>query len=62
MVRPLIGKLVAEHPRLKPIVRTGMVPALVISTLVVYNTPAEKIVVAGLLVLVTAVLAVVVTK
>ena len=42
--------------------RTGLVPALVISTLVVHNTPAEKIVIADLLIMVPAVLAVVVTK
>ena len=47
---------------MKAIVKTGLVPALVISTLVVNSTPAEKIVIAGLLVLVPAVLAVLVTK
>jgi hypothetical protein len=47
---------------LKGIVETDLVPALVISTLVINTTPAEKIVIAGLLVLVPAVLAVLVTK
>ena len=50
-ISPPVAEFIAEHPSLKPIVRTGLVPAVVVSAVAVNTTPAEKAVIAGLLVL-----------
>jgi len=57
-VSPPIAEFITEHPRLKPIVRVGLLPAVVMSTAVVNTTPAEKMAIVGLLVLVLVALAV----
>ena len=61
-VSPPMAEFIAEHPSLKPIVRTGLVPAVVISTVVINTSPAEKMAIVGLLVLVPVVVAVWVTR
>jgi hypothetical protein len=57
-VSPPIAEFITEHPSLKPIVRAGLVPAVVMSTIAVSTTVAEKMVIVGLLVLVSVALAV----
>jgi hypothetical protein len=57
-VSPPIAEFITEHPVLKPIVRVGLVPAVLMSTIAVNTTPAEKIAIAGLLVLISVALAV----
>jgi hypothetical protein len=49
---PPIAGFISEHPDLKPIVRTGLLPVVAVSTLVIRGTPADKMAIAGLLVLV----------
>ena len=61
-VSPPIAEFITEHPSLKPIVRAGLLPAMAMSTVAVNTTPAEKIAIAGLLVLVSVALAVWVTR
>jgi len=53
-----MAEFITEHPSLKPIVRAGLLPAVAMSTIAVNTTPAEKIAIAGLLVLVSVALAV----
>jgi hypothetical protein len=55
---PPIAEFITEHPSLRPIVRTGLVPAVAMSTVVVNTTLAEKAVIVGLLVLISVALAV----
>jgi putative CocE/NonD family hydrolase len=57
-VSPPIAEFIIEHPVLKPIVRVGLLPAVAMSTLAVNTTPAEKITIVGLSVLVSVILAV----
>jgi alpha-tubulin suppressor-like RCC1 family protein len=57
-VSPPIAGFITEHPSLKPIVRAGLVPVVAMSTVAVNTTPAEKIAILGLFVLVSAALAV----
>jgi preprotein translocase subunit YajC len=57
-VSPPIAEFITEHPSLKPIVRVGLLPSVAMSTIAVNTTPAEKMGVIGLLVLVLVVLAV----
>jgi C1A family cysteine protease len=57
-VSPPIAEFITEHPYLKPIVRAGLLPAVVMSTVVVNTTPAEKIAIIGLLVLVSVAVAI----
>jgi len=59
---PPIAEFITEHPSLKPIVRAGLVPAVVMSTVVVNSTVSEKMVILGLLVLVSVVVAVSATR
>jgi len=59
---PPIAEFITEHPSLKPIVRAGLVPAVAVSATVLNTTPAVKIAILGLLVLVSVALAVWVTK
>jgi alpha-tubulin suppressor-like RCC1 family protein len=57
-VSPPIAELITEHPGLKPIVRAGLLPAVAMSAVAVNTTPPEKIAIIGLLVLVSAALAI----
>ena len=61
-VSPPIAEFITEHPSLKPIVRAGLVPAVVMSTVAVNTTPADKVAIVGLLVLVSVALAVWATR
>jgi hypothetical protein len=55
-VSPPIAEFITEHPSLKPIVRAGLAPAVVMSTIAVNTAPAEKAAILGLLPLVSVVL------
>ena len=55
-VSPPIAGFITEHPGLKPIVRAGLAPAVVMSTIAVSTSPAEKAAILGLLVLAAAAL------
>jgi hypothetical protein len=46
-VSPPMAEFIDEHPTLKPIVRAGLVPAVVMSTVAVDTTPMEKIAIAS---------------
>ena len=61
-VSPPIADFITEHPRLKPVVRAGLLPAVAMSTVVVNTTPAEKIAIAGLLALLVVAVAVWATR
>jgi len=61
-VSPPIAEFITAHPSLKPIVRTGLVPAVAMSTAVVNTTPVEKAAIAGLLVLISVIVAVWATR
>ena len=61
-VSPPMAEFITAHPSLKPIVRTGLVPAVAMSTVVVNTTPVEKAATAGLLVLISVIVAVWATK
>jgi hypothetical protein len=52
-VSPPIAEFITEHPSLKPIVRTGLLPAVAMSAIAVNTTLAEKMAILGLLVLVS---------
>lgn len=54
-VSPPMADFITEHPSLKLIARTGLVPAMAMSTVVVNTDPAEKMAMVGLLVLVSVV-------
>ena len=57
-----IAKFITEHPSLKPIVRTGLVPAVAMSTVAVNTSAAEKMAIVGLLVLVSVAVAIWATR
>jgi len=57
-VSPPMADFIDEHPTLKPIVRAGLVPAVVMSTVAVDTTPVEKIAILGSLALVCIALAI----
>jgi parallel beta-helix repeat protein len=59
---PPIAEFITEHPSLKPIVKVGLLPAVAVSNVAVKTTAAEKVALAGLLVLVSAALAVWATR
>ena len=61
-VSPPMAEFITAHPSLKPIVRTGLVPAVAMSTVVVNTTPVEKAAIAGLLVLISVIVAVWATR
>ena len=61
-VSPPIAEFITKHPSLKPIVRGGLLPVVAMSTVAVNTAPAEKIVILGLLALVSATLAVWTTR
>lgn len=55
---PPMAWFITEHPSLKPIVRAGLLPVVAMSNVAVNTTPAEKMSVVGLLVLVSVALVV----
>jgi hypothetical protein len=57
-VSPPIAEFITEHPSLKPIVRAGLLPAVVMSTMAVNTTSAEKTAIVGLLALLSVALVV----
>jgi hypothetical protein len=61
-VSPPVAEFITEHPSLKPVVRTGLLPAVAMSAVAVNTTPVEKMVMVGLLVLVSVAVAVWVTR
>jgi len=61
-VSPPMAEFITEHPSLKPIVRATLAPALAMSTIAVNTTPGEKAAIVGLLVLLSAALAVWATR
>jgi polyhydroxybutyrate depolymerase len=61
-VSPPIAEFITEHPSLKPIVRVGLMPVVAMSTIAVNTTPTEKTAIIGLLALVSAALAIWVTR
>jgi hypothetical protein len=54
-VSPPMAEFITEHPRLKPIVRAGLLPAVAMSTVAVNPAMLNKAVMVGLLVLVSMV-------
>jgi hypothetical protein len=54
-VSPPIAELLSEHPSLKPLVRTALVPAVAMSAVVTNTTVVEKIAILGLLAFVSIV-------
>jgi len=61
-VSPPIAQFITEHPSLKPIVRAGLAPAVAMSAVAVQTTPADKMALVGLLVLVSVTVAVLATR
>jgi hypothetical protein len=61
-VSPPIAEFITEHPSLKPIVRAELAPVVAMSTVAVNTTPAEKMAMVGLLLLVSVVVAVWATR
>ncbi len=61
-VSPPMAKFIIEHPSLKPIVRTGLLPAVAMSTVIVNTTVAEKIAILGLFTLAAVAVAILVTR
>jgi len=61
-VSPPIAEFITEHPSLKPIVRAGLLPTVAMSTIAVNTTPVEKIVLVGLLVMVSVAVAIWATR
>jgi hypothetical protein len=59
---PPIAEFITEHPSLRPIVRTGLAPAVAVSTVVGNTSLIEKIAIAGSLVLFSVGLAVWATR
>jgi hypothetical protein len=57
-VSPPVAQLIAEHPALKPIVRTALLPAVAMSAVAVNTAADGKMIVAALLVLVSTALTV----
>jgi len=55
---PPIAEFITEHPSLKPIVRVGLVPAVAFANIAVSTASAEKTAMVGLLVLVSAAVAI----
>jgi hypothetical protein len=52
-VSPSVADFIAGHPELKPMVRTGLMPAVAVSNLVVSTTLTEKTAILSLLVLIS---------
>jgi hypothetical protein len=51
-VSPPIAGFITGHPRLKPIVRAGLLTVVAMSTVVIHTSPAEKMAMVGSLVLI----------
>jgi len=62
LVSPPIAEFITEHPGLRPMVRAGLFPAVAMSTIAVNTNRAEKMVIVGLLVLVSVVVSVWATR
>jgi hypothetical protein len=52
-VSPPIAEFITQHPSLKPVVRAGLLPAVLMSTIAVNDTTAKKVAMIGLLALVS---------
>jgi len=61
-VSPPMAEFINEHPGLKPIVRTALVPPVVMSTVAVNTIPLQKAAILGVLALIVVALAVWATK
>jgi hypothetical protein len=61
-VSPPLAEFIAEDPSVKPIVRAGLLPAVAMSAVAVNTTPAQKLAIVGLAVLVSAALAIWATR
>jgi len=61
-VSPPIAQFIAEHPRLKPVVRAGLLPAVAMSAVALNTTVDGKTIVAVLLVLISTALTVLLTR
>ena len=61
-ISPPIAEFITEHPGLKPVVRAGLMPVVAMSTMIVYTTIAEKMVIVGLFVLVSVAIAILTTR
>ncbi|MGB2990050.1 MAG: CFI-box-CTERM domain-containing protein, partial [Candidatus Zixiibacteriota bacterium] len=61
-VSPPVAEFITERPALKPAVRAGLVPAVIMSTVVANTTPTQKTAIIGLLALVPALAAVWATR
>jgi hypothetical protein len=55
-VSPPMAEFITEHPRLKPMVRAGLLPAVAVSAVTVSTSPAEKAAVIGFVALVSVAL------
>ncbi len=55
---PPMAQFITEHPRLKPMVRAGLFPAVAMSTIIVNTTVVQKLAALGSLALVIGILAV----
>jgi hypothetical protein len=55
---PPLADFIDDHPALKPMVRTGLSPAVALTTVVVNTTSAQKLAIVGGLTLVSVALAV----
>jgi hypothetical protein len=53
-VSPPVAEFIIEHPALRPVVRLGLAPVVIVGALVVNATVMEKAIVMGLLALVVA--------
>ena len=61
-VSPPVAEFITAHPNLKSIVRAGLLPAVAMSTVVVNTSPVEKAAMAGLLMLISVIVVVRVTR
>ncbi|MCD6391719.1 MAG: hypothetical protein J7L92_07010, partial [Dehalococcoidia bacterium] len=61
-VSPPVAEFITAHPSLKPIVRAGLVPVVVMSTMVVKSAPVEKAAMAGSLILISVIVVIRVTR
>jgi hypothetical protein len=59
---PPIAEFITEHPRLKPVVRAGLLPAVALSTIALNTSAVEKMVIVGSLVLISVIVAVWATR
>jgi len=61
-VSPPVAEFITAHPGLKSVVRAGLVPAVAMSNVAVNTTPVEKVAMAGLLLLISVIVVVRVTR